>query len=479
MEALMIEKEERIEEQVTENKENIAKVCAAGQQSTYDMSEEEEQEAIAYLRDPGLLDNLTRDIKLVGQVVGEDENQMLAYMSYSSRIFDKPFSFVVTGQSSAGKTALVKGVLKSIPPEDVRVYSSASAKAFEYCTGDQIKNKVVFIEEFDGMKNALATIRLLQSEGRVNTLTVVSSHGERYAVSREVIAPCVIVSTGVIDRLNDENATRIFELTTDDSIDQTKGVVDNIRHKHTIEGLILEEAVIRKQRVMHNAQRLLEPVKVVIPYAEKLRLPNTSARNRRDSERLLTLVKAVAHLRQFQKIRHSVQGISFIEADMDDYAYAYKFGHSVLRNTVSELSDRCWSVLNVICQYHKHIKDENPDSRAVMTLKNIQAFGASLGVDTSNTSNLRRMCQVLARDEYIIDITGGGQGKAAKYRLNYHYKLDAHGDVDTTWRGGALNLTTPDELQVELGGNAPSATKEAAAPGSHTAQRKESVPMNA
>ena len=133
----------------------------------------------------------------------------------------------------------------------------------------------------------------------------------------------------------------------------------------------------------------------------------------------------------------------------------------------------------MICRYHKHRKDVAPNAAVVFTLKNIKTYGASVGVDLSNTTNMHRMFKVLVNEEYVTQLAGGGQGIIGKYMLNYDYRLNSHGEVDTTWRGEHLNLTTPDELQVELGGNAPSATKEAAAPGSHTAQRKESVPMNA
>jgi len=447
------------------------------QPDSADMSADEEQEAIAYLRDPGLLENLTRDIKLVGQVVGEEENQMLGYMSYTSRKLDRPFSFVVTGQSSAGKTSLVKGVLKTIPPEDVRIYSSATAKSFVNSKEDELRHKVIMIEELDGAKQVLATVRLLQSEGRLNHIRVDAS--TKCAESRELNVPCVVVTTANVDRLNDENATRVFELTTDDSIDQTKAIVGRILEKYTAEGIVKEAAIQKRQKLLHNVQRLIKPVRVVIPYATKLRLPNSTTRNRRDSERFMNIVSTVTYLRQYQKGRSSVEGTEFIEADMTDYAYAYRYGRKILQNTVAELSERSWNVLNVICQYHKHRKDVAPNSAVVFTLKDIQTYGASIGVDMSNTTNMHRMFKVLVTEEYVTLLAGGGQGKTGKYMLNYDYRLNAHGEVDTTWRGGALNLTTPDELLAELGGNAPSATKEAAAPGSHTAQRKETVPMSA
>lgn len=411
----------------------------------------EEQEALAYLKHPDLIDNLLRDITFVSQVVGEMINQMLMYMSYTSRMFDKPFSFIVTGQSGSGKTNQVKGVLKSIPPEDINTFSSVTPRSFDYCTEEELKHKVVFIEELVGAKDALPTIRLLQSEGRLcrsNTIRDKETNMLK-TVSTELIVPCVVVTTSTIDRLNDENSSRIFELTTNDSIEQTKSIVSSTKEKYTLDGLVKAAAIALRERQMHNLQRMLEPIKVIIPYATMLRLPDMTSRNRRDSERFLMLITAFAFIRQYQKKRENFEGVDYIEADYLDYEYAYRYGKDILQNTVAELSERCWNVLNVICRFHKKVTDRNPGIDPQFTLKSIQEYANMIGIDLSNKTNLRLICKSLADEEFITTVQGG-QGKTAIYSLNYNYKLDEQGEVDVTWRGRALSLTSPEELKAEL-----------------------------
>jgi len=268
-------------------------------------------------------------------------------------------------------------------------------------------------------------------------------------VSTELIVPCVVVTTSTIDRLNDENSSRIFELTTNDSIEQTKSIVSSTKEKYTLDGLVKAAAIALRERQMHNLQRMLEPIKVIIPYATMLRLPDMTSRNRRDSERFLMLITAFAFIRQYQKKRENFEGVDYIEADYLDYEYAYRYGKDILQNTVAELSERCWNVLNVICRFHKKVTDRNPGIDPQFTLKSIQEYANMIGIDLSNKTNLRLICKSLADEEFITTVQGG-QGKTAIYSLNYNYKLDEQGEVDVTWRGRALSLTSPEELKAEL-----------------------------
>ena len=50
-----------------------------------------------------------------------------------------------------------------------------------------------------------------------------------------------------------------------------------------------------------NAQRLLEPVAVVNPFAEQLTFADTATRTRRDHAKYLGLIRAVTFLHQHQR----------------------------------------------------------------------------------------------------------------------------------------------------------------------------------
>src|SRR5208337_2398323 len=73
------------------------------------------------------------------------------------------------------------------------------------------------------------------------------------------------------------------------------------RQKRTLQGL---QAKHEKQSLIslhQNAQRLLKPLAVVNPYADQLTFLSDKTRTRRDHEKYLTLIDAIALLHQHQR----------------------------------------------------------------------------------------------------------------------------------------------------------------------------------
>ena len=133
--------------------------------------------------------------------------------------------------------------------------------------------------------------------------------------------------------MNHENATRCFELTMDESQEQTRRIHERQRLLRTERGLELRqeaEAIIRRH---WNAQRLLEPLPVVIPFADKLSFPSSWMRTRRDHARFLNLIEVSAFLHQHQREKRE----GAIVASLADYEAAYALAGQVLRETLSDL----------------------------------------------------------------------------------------------------------------------------------------------
>jgi hypothetical protein len=66
------------------------------------------------------------------------------------------------------------------------------------------------------------------------------------------------------------------------------------REAITFEGKERKAAAPKLERLHHNAQRLLGPVTVFVPYAPLLEFPPDCTRSRRDNARLNNLIEAVA-----------------------------------------------------------------------------------------------------------------------------------------------------------------------------------------
>jgi hypothetical protein len=82
-------------------------------------------------------------------------------------------------------------------------------------------------------------------------------------------------------------------------------------------------------------------VDVLNPFAPSLTFPTGRTRNRRDHEKYLTLIEAIALLHQHQRERgrHIVNGrtVEFIEVTLDDIALANRLAPEVLGRSLDEL----------------------------------------------------------------------------------------------------------------------------------------------
>ena len=104
-------------------------------------------------------------------------------------------------------------------------------------------------------------------------------------------------------------------------------------------------------RTLHrNAQRLLKPLAVVNPYAERLTFLDERTRTRRDHQKYLTLIDAIALLHQHQReIKTAEQGgqrIEYVEVIPADIALANRLAHEVLGRSLDELPPQTRNLLD-------------------------------------------------------------------------------------------------------------------------------------
>jgi hypothetical protein len=107
------------------------------------------------------------------------------------------------------------------------------------------------------------------------------------------------------------------------------------------------------------AQRLLEPLAVINPYAPQLRFPAHSLRARRDHKKYLMLIKAIAFLHQQQRgvkeHLHGDQVLRYIEVTRDDIRSANALAQTVLGRSASELSA---PARNLLAHIHTLVKQQ-------------------------------------------------------------------------------------------------------------------------
>src|SRR5208282_4165211 len=189
--------------------------------------------------------------------------------------------------------------------------------------------------------------------------------------------------------------------------------------------------------------RLLRPMLVANPFAERLTFLDARTRSRRDHVKYLTLIRTVALLHQHQRehktIEHppaSGQFVEYIEVTPADIAIANRLTHEVLGRSLDELAPQTRRLLVML---DAHVSDEckrlkmlRPDYR--FTRRDVRRH-----VGWSDFQ-VRTHLQKLVDLEYVLTHRGG-RGQSFVYELVY-------GGEGADGRPFALGLIDPDKLQI-------------------------------
>jgi len=302
------------------------------------MTEGEQAEALKLLQSPKLLDRITDDLETAGYV-GEPRNKKLAYLIGTSRRLPKPLSGIFRAQSGSGKSYLMECVAEMMPPEDVHYFSRLTPQALYYLEPDALTHKLLIVDERDGSEESEYPIRTLQTRKVLKLAVPIKdpNSGKIKTTVLEIHGPIAYMESTTDQRINPENANRCFELYLDESEKQTRAIFAAQRRSRTLDGWKTERLKEKVLRVHHNAQRLLRPLKVIIPFVDLIDFPPSWLRGRRDHDRFLSLIEGIAFLHQGQRTIGTEGDAQYIEAAMADYAMAYDLAHQVFAQTNDDM----------------------------------------------------------------------------------------------------------------------------------------------
>jgi len=164
----------------------------------------------------------------------------------------------------------------------------------------------------------------------------------------------IFMTTTGID-IDNELLNRCIVLAVDEDRIQTQAIHHRQRHNQTLEGLLNRRDNRETMRTHQNAQRLLRPLLVANPYADRLTFLNDRTRTRRDHMKYLTLIRAVTLLHQYQRkietINHQGALVQYIEVTLEDIAIANNLAHEILGRTLDELPPQTRKLLFSIEEY--------------------------------------------------------------------------------------------------------------------------------
>lgn len=322
------------------------------------LSETERADALALLTSPDLMARILADFAALG-VVGEESNKLVGYLAAVSRLLDRPLALLIQSSSAAGKSSLMDAVLDLMPDEAQLRYSAMSGQSLFYMGSTNLKHKILAIAEEEGAQQASYALKLLQSDGQVSMASTGKDAHTGQLVTQEyrVEGPVMLFLTTTAIDLDEELMNRCLVLSVNESREQTRAIHAVQRQRETLDGLLARSEREVILAVHRNAQRLLQPLAVVNPYAGQLSFRDDQTRNRRDHVKYLTLIRSIALLQQYQReiktLQHAGQTLTYIEVEPADIELANRLAHEVLGRTLDELPPQTRKLLNQVTGWVK------------------------------------------------------------------------------------------------------------------------------
>jgi DNA primase catalytic core len=393
------------------------KETLAPKEKTVPLREEEKAEALTLLLDPRLLDRIQEDFDRIG-LVGEGVNKLAAYLAATSRKMEEPLAILIQSNSAAGKSTLMDAVLSMIPEEEVERYSAMTGQSLYYLAEGSLKHKILAIAEVEGALRAGYALKLLQSEGRISIATTTKDPetGDMRTKKHEVEGPVAVFLTTTAAEIDPELQNRALVLTVDEDRAQTRAIHERQRRSQTIQGILARQERQAVLRLHRNAQRMLRPILVVNPFADKLTFLDAQLRTRRDHVKYLTLIRAVSFLHQYQRpvrqIDHQGKLVPYIEATAQDVAVANRLAAEVLGRSLDELAPQTRRLLmlldELVTERCRALKLDREDFR--FSRRDVRE--ATRWGDTQVRTHLDRLVGL----EYLL-VHRGGRGQSFVYEL--------------------------------------------------------------
>ena len=368
------------------------------------LSAEEVKAAKLYLSSPNLMERTVEDIGKAG-VIGEETNRLLMYLIFTSRKRENPLHIISLGSSGIGKTHLQEKVSALIPDEHKIEITSLSGNAFYYFGQQELRNKLILIEDLDGAEEVLYPLREIKSKKRITkTVVIKNTKGETRTVTLVVEGPVSVAGCTTKESLYEDNANRSFLIYIDESKEQDEKIMEFQRRMSAGKVDLSKQWEIIEQ--FKDMQRILKPVSVRNPFAEQLQIPNEVFKPRRTNAHYLAFIEAVTFYHQYQREpRYDKEtGEEYIETTIEDIVEANKLMKEVLIRKSDPLNAACRKYLEWLKAWLKMEKKESFTNKEVRQTIRI------------NPSNQKRYMIQLQDFDYVEKIKGE-KGKVHHYAI--------------------------------------------------------------
>lgn len=382
------------------------------------LTPQQQEEAKGNLGVVKLLEQTAEDLQNTG-IQGERENALILLLAMTSRKMRDPLSVICLARSGVGKSYLMEKVAQCIPPEEAKEHTQFSGNSFYYFKREEIKGTVFLIEDLDGAQEVMFPIRELQTKKRISkTVTVKDKNGQMRTITLVVEGPVSVIGCTTKEKIYEDNANRAILIYLDGSKEQDERIM--LYQKKLRANLIETHTEKLLQDKLQNMQRVLEPIRVVNPYAPIINIPKEDFKPRRTLPLLLGFIETITFYHQYQR-EHQVDtptGEVFIEVHPQDVENAFKLMKDVLFRKADELSGAAREFYQWLS--HKDRKFTNPKQNSGKGF-----YARDIREENRiHPRTLNRYLNELA--EYgLLQVTGGN-----KNTTGYSYKLTPNRSYD-------------------------------------------------
>ena len=303
-------------------------------------------------------------------------------------------------------------VAQCVPSEEAKEHTQFSGNSFYYFRREEIKGTVFLIEDLDGAQAVMFPIRELQTKKRISkTVTIKDKNGQMRTITLIVEGPVSIIGCTTKEKIYEDNSNRAILIYLDGSKEQDEKIMNY--QKNLRANLIDTHTEKLLQEKLQNMQRVLEPIKVVNPYAPIIDIPKEDFKPRRTLPLLLGFIEAITFYNQYQREQQADKetGEVFIEVHPDDVENAFKLMKDVLFRKSDELSGAAREFYQWLSDEERKFTDPKLNSRKGFYARDVRAESRI------HPRTLNRYLNELA--EYgLLQVTGGN-----KNTTGYSYKL--------------------------------------------------------
>ncbi len=374
----------------------------------YQIDQSTREKCTGFLKSINLLDRINDAIGKTG-VVGEEKNRLLLFLIAISYQSGQPLHGLIQGSSGSGKTKLLQSIYSLIPAEDYKSFTRVTESSFYNYNENSLKNKLLCFEDIDGLKEeALLALRELQSNGKLISSTAQKlENGKIQSMERIVKGPVATLSCTTRGDYYEDNISRSFVVAVDESAAQTAKIIDYQNSLAT--GEINTVEIEKTKTFIANCLRMLQPLKVVNPYASKIKLPQSVHKLRRLHGMYQVLVAQITYLHQYQRKKDKM---GRLVSEKQDLQYAC----DILLDSILLKIDEMDGSLR---QFYESLKEAFKDKGKEFSFNRFDVKAAvKLG-----TTQTRKYLEKLVELEYLQQF--GFANRGYRYKIAYRDEYQA------------------------------------------------------